>query len=118
MNCIRLYDLVRCTCSGVLAEYGVRLVAVGNLDLCPPAVQAALRKAEELTKDNTKYAASVSHILLLMVDSRAIFNLCISYSSRDEMASAVEGAINEKLDLTSTTCVLSSPREYMLTEVS
>ncbi|VDB99733.1 unnamed protein product [Peniophora sp. CBMAI 1063] len=89
-----------CQHGGVLAEYGVRLVAVGNLSLCPPAVQAALRKAEELTKDNTK----------------AVFNLCISYSSRDEMATAVEETINEKLHSQSFTPIaVSDVDAHMMT---
>lgn len=37
---------------GILAEHGVRLHTVGKTHLFPPEVQAALAKAEELTKDN------------------------------------------------------------------
>lgn len=37
---------------GLLAEHGVRLNAVGKISLFPPEVQAALAKAEELTKNN------------------------------------------------------------------
>jgi ditrans,polycis-polyprenyl diphosphate synthase len=39
---------------GVLAEHGVRLNTVGRTQLFPPAVQAALAKAKELTKDNNR----------------------------------------------------------------
>ncbi|KAI0033392.1 Di-trans-poly-cis-decaprenylcistransferase [Vararia minispora EC-137] len=70
-----------CEHGGVLREYGVRLVAVGNISLCPPGVQDAIRRAEEMTKDNT----------------RAVFNLCISYASRDEITTAVNTTVNEKL---------------------
>ncbi|KAI0320362.1 Di-trans-poly-cis-decaprenylcistransferase [Amylostereum chailletii] len=75
----RLQEL--CEHNGLLQEYGVRLVAVGKIDLLPTGVRDAIRLAEELTKHNT----------------RAIFNLCISYSSRDEIATAVEDTINERL---------------------
>jgi hypothetical protein len=37
---------------GILAEHGVRLHTVGKTHLFPPEVQAALAKAEELTKNN------------------------------------------------------------------
>lgn len=40
---------------GLLAQHGVRLNTVGKTNLFPPEVQAALAKAEELTKDNQKW---------------------------------------------------------------
>jgi len=70
-----------CTHGGLLAEHGVRLNAVGKISLFPPEVQAALAKAEELTKNN----------------QRAVLNLCMSYSSRDEIATAVEETIHDAL---------------------
>lgn len=37
---------------GILDEYGVRLNIVGRTQLLPPGTQAAVIKAEELTKNN------------------------------------------------------------------
>ncbi|KAI0307911.1 dehydrodolichyl diphosphate synthetase [Multifurca ochricompacta] len=70
-----------CTHGGVLAEHGVRLNTVGKITLFPPEVQVALAKATELTKDN----------------HRAVLNLCMPYSSRDEMTTAVEETIHDAL---------------------
>jgi hypothetical protein len=39
---------------GVLAEHGVRLNTLGRTQLFPPAVQEALAKAKELTKNNNR----------------------------------------------------------------
>lgn len=39
---------------GILAKHGVRLNTVGRTQLFPPALQAALAKAKELTKDNNR----------------------------------------------------------------
>jgi undecaprenyl pyrophosphate synthase len=39
---------------GVLDKHGVRFNTVGKTHLFPPAVQAALAKAKELTKDNNR----------------------------------------------------------------
>jgi ditrans,polycis-polyprenyl diphosphate synthase len=39
---------------GILEEHGVRLNTVGKIHLFPPAVQAALAKAKELTKNNNR----------------------------------------------------------------
>jgi ditrans,polycis-polyprenyl diphosphate synthase len=39
---------------GVLEEHGIRLNTVGKPHLFPPAVQAALAKAKELTKNNNR----------------------------------------------------------------
>jgi hypothetical protein len=40
---------------GLLAQHGIRLNTVGKTNLFPPEVQAALAKAEELTKNNHKW---------------------------------------------------------------
>lgn len=74
-----LLDL--CTRGGLLAQHGIRLNTVGKTNLFPPEVQAALAKAEELTKNNHK----------------AVLNLCMPYSSRDEIATAVEETIHVAL---------------------
>ncbi|KAJ8475428.1 hypothetical protein ONZ45_g15615 [Pleurotus djamor] len=75
-----------CSHGNLLEEYGVRLNVVGRKDLLPERVQAAAREAEEITKHN----------------SRAILNLCMPYTSRDEMTTAVEStvrkAVNGELD--------------------
>jgi ditrans,polycis-polyprenyl diphosphate synthase len=39
---------------GILTKHGVRLNTVGKTQLFPPALQAALAKAKELTKDNNR----------------------------------------------------------------
>jgi hypothetical protein len=52
---------------GVLRKYGVRLVAVGKVDLCPPGVREAIRRAEELTKDNTKCAPTMPPLCLILI---------------------------------------------------
>jgi undecaprenyl pyrophosphate synthase len=39
---------------GVLSEHGVRLNTIGKTELFPPAVQAALAEAKELTKNNDR----------------------------------------------------------------
>jgi len=89
-----------CEHDGVLKKHGVRLVVLGRTELLPPAVQAAVRKAEDLTKDNT----------------RAVFNLCFAYSSRDEMASAVTQAVNDKLNEPSPTPItLADLESHMMT---
>jgi len=70
-----------CQHGGTLAEHGVRLNCIGKTQLFPPEVQAALAKAEELTKDN----------------HRSVLNLCIGYSSRDEITMAVEEIVHDAL---------------------
>jgi len=74
-----LLDL--CTHGGLLAQHGIRLNTVGQTNLFPPEVQAALAKAQELTKDN----------------HRAVLNMCMPYSSRDEITTAVEETIHVAL---------------------
>jgi len=81
MNLAEKALLELCTHGGILAEHGVRLHTVGKTHLFPPEVQAALAKAEELTKNN----------------HRAVLNLCMPYSSRDEIATAVEETVHDAL---------------------
>ena len=40
----------------VLNKYGIKLVVVGHRDLLPYRVKAAAEKAENMTKDNDRYA--------------------------------------------------------------
>ncbi|KAF8641724.1 hypothetical protein AX16_009843 [Volvariella volvacea WC 439] len=63
----------------LLDEYGVRLNVLGRKELLPPSVQEAVRRAEDLTRHNT----------------RAILNLCMPYTSRDEITTAVERTIQK-----------------------
>ncbi|KAH9968857.1 Decaprenyl diphosphate synthase-like protein [Russula dissimulans] len=81
MNLAEKALLELCSHGGILAEHGVRLNTVGKTHLFPPEVQAALNKAKELTKNN----------------QRSVLNLCMSYSSRDEIASAVEETVHDAL---------------------
>ncbi|KAI9452885.1 Di-trans-poly-cis-decaprenylcistransferase [Lactarius psammicola] len=74
-----LLDL--CTSGGFFAQHGIRLNTVGKTNLFPPEVQTALAKAEELTTDN----------------HRVVLNLCVAYSSQDEIATAVEETIRVAL---------------------
>ncbi|KAI0701314.1 Decaprenyl diphosphate synthase-like protein [Cytidiella melzeri] len=65
----------------LLEQHGIRLNVVGRKDLLPPAVQEAVKKAEDLTRNNDK----------------AILNLCMSYASRDDITLAVEASVRESL---------------------
>ncbi|EPQ57752.1 Di-trans-poly-cis-decaprenylcistransferase [Gloeophyllum trabeum ATCC 11539] len=71
-----------CQHGSLLHEYGVRLNVIGKKELLPERVQAAARKAEEMTRYN----------------DRAILNLCMPYASRDEITTAVERTINDALN--------------------
>jgi len=70
-----------CENGDLLEQYGIRLNVLGKVSLFPEDVQAVVRRAEELTKRN----------------STAILNLCMPYTSRDEMASAMHAAVAETL---------------------
>jgi len=70
-----------CQHGDLLHEYGVRLNVLGRTSLLPPNVQAAIRKAEDMTRDN----------------DRAILNLCMPYAARDEIATAVDRAVEHAL---------------------
>ncbi|KIJ64398.1 hypothetical protein HYDPIDRAFT_167737 [Hydnomerulius pinastri MD-312] len=66
----------------ILDKYGVRLNVLGNRDLLPPSVQAAIEKAEAMTQHN----------------SSAILNVCAPYASQHEITTAVESVIREAID--------------------
>jgi len=70
-----------CRHGDLLEEYGVRLNVIGKVELLPESVQHAVRKAECMTKHN----------------DRAILNLCMPYTARDEIATAVQSAVHEAL---------------------
>jgi len=58
----------------ILDRHGVRLNVIGRRELLPLDVQEVAARVENMTKDN----------------KNAILNICMPYTSRDEMASAVE----------------------------
>ncbi|KAG5652311.1 hypothetical protein H0H81_005461 [Sphagnurus paluster] len=71
-----------CEHGDLLDQYGVRLNVIGRIDMLPEQVQSAVRKAERMTLHN----------------DRAIFNLCLPYTSRDEMATAIQNCVREVID--------------------
>ncbi|EMD38029.1 hypothetical protein CERSUDRAFT_93552 [Gelatoporia subvermispora B] len=70
-----------CQHGDLLEQYGVRLNIVGNTALFPERVRVAARKAEDISRHNDK----------------SILNLCMPYASSDEMATAVQSAVNKGL---------------------
>ena len=42
------------TCRDLLDEHGVRLIVVGKTELLPQSVQRAIRKAENMTRQNNR----------------------------------------------------------------
>ncbi|KAI0067799.1 Di-trans-poly-cis-decaprenylcistransferase [Artomyces pyxidatus] len=70
-----------CEHGGILQQYGARINGVGKTELFPPHVRAAVAKAEELTRHNDK----------------KILNLCMPYTSTDEIKTALEGTVNEAM---------------------
>jgi ditrans,polycis-polyprenyl diphosphate synthase len=61
----------------LLDAYGVRLNVLGKTELLPTALQRAAHDAEARTRHNT----------------RAILNICIPYTARDEITTAVQSAV-------------------------
>ncbi|RXW24197.1 hypothetical protein EST38_g1639 [Candolleomyces aberdarensis] len=70
-----------CQHGDLLDQYGVRLNVVGRKQLLPERVQKAVERAENLTRSN----------------SRAILNICMPYTSRDEITTAVETSVQNSL---------------------
>jgi len=68
-----------CQHGDFLDEHGVRLYVFGNVKLLPQSLQRAVRKAENMTQHNNRY----------------IFNLCMPYTSRDEITTAVEACVRD-----------------------
>ncbi|KAJ7349007.1 Decaprenyl diphosphate synthase-like protein [Mycena albidolilacea] len=66
----------------ILEEYGVRLNVLGKTALLPERVQEVIRHVESITRNNNK----------------AILNICIAYSSQDEITTAVNSAVRLSLD--------------------
>jgi len=65
----------------LLDQYGVRLNVLGKIDILPENVQKSVRIAQEMTKNNDK----------------AILNVCMPYTSRDEIATSVQSAVQENV---------------------
>ncbi|TFY79330.1 hypothetical protein EWM64_g4680 [Hericium alpestre] len=65
----------------ILQQYGVRLNVVGKKEMLPENVLKAVRKAEDMTRHNNK----------------AILNLCMPYTSRDEITTAVRDTVHDSL---------------------
>ncbi|KAF8323210.1 dehydrodolichyl diphosphate synthetase [Clavulina sp. PMI_390] len=63
----------------LLSQYSVRLNVIGRRELLPEDVQEAIRECEDLTRNNDK----------------AILNILMPYTSRDEMLRAVDQTIDE-----------------------
>lgn len=100
----------------MLDQYGVRLNVLGRVEMLPENVQKSVRIAQEMTEENDKWAIPNSpYFLVLTTDflGRSILNLCMPYTSRDEIAMAVQSAVQERvvggLDDTEHPYVLSLP---------
>ncbi|KAF9789663.1 undecaprenyl pyrophosphate synthetase [Thelephora terrestris] len=65
----------------LLDRHGVRLNVLGRIEMLPENIQKSVRDAQEMTKNNNK----------------SIFNLCMPYTSRDEITTAVQLAVREKV---------------------
>ncbi|KII88333.1 hypothetical protein PLICRDRAFT_175932 [Plicaturopsis crispa FD-325 SS-3] len=70
-----------CQHGGLLDEYSVRLNVLGRTELLHPTVQDAIRKAEDMTRHN----------------DRAILNVCMPYTARDEITTAVQSTVRDAL---------------------
>ncbi|RUP49402.1 hypothetical protein BC936DRAFT_142603 [Jimgerdemannia flammicorona] len=103
-----------CLHNDTVREYGVQIRFLGNLDLLPPDVADAARKAMEMTKNNTRYdflffvgpytckwrgigseggrgrvlSDTNTHSTIVPHFSR-IFNICCPYTARDEITTAM-----------------------------
>ncbi|KAJ3576233.1 hypothetical protein NP233_g557 [Leucocoprinus birnbaumii] len=71
-----------CNKGDLLDQYGVRLNIIGRVELFPKNVQRAVRKAEKMTRHNHK----------------AILNLYMPYTSRDEITSSIEDCVRDGLE--------------------
>jgi len=90
----------------MLDEYGVRLNVLGRIEMLPENVRKNVHIAQEMTKKNDK----------------AILNLCMPYTSRDEIATAVQSAVQEKvasgLDGVEHTITEEDLERYMMTNLA
>ncbi|KAF8517522.1 Decaprenyl diphosphate synthase-like protein [Hysterangium stoloniferum] len=89
---------------GLLEAYGVQLRVLGNISLLPQQVREAAKKAEEFSQDYDK----------------AILNIMIAYTARDEMATAVQTVVRRTLDEKSSPDLITEEdidRELYVTSV-
>jgi hypothetical protein len=63
--------------SEIIQKHGIAIRVFGNVSLLPPDVQLAASKAIYMTRQNTK----------------AILNICIPYTSREEMTMAIKDVV-------------------------
>jgi len=96
----------------MLDEYGVRLNVLGRVEMLPEKVQESVRVAQEMTRNNDRCATPGLFLVFIADESlsrRSILNLCMPYTSRDEIATAVQSAVQEKvaseLDDTEYRCI-------------
>ncbi|KAG8807588.1 cis-prenyltransferase [Serendipita sp. 399] len=66
----------------LLEKYSVRVAGIGKIELMPPDVQEVLRGVEEMTRRNKK----------------ALLNICMPYTSQDEIATAIETTVQRCVD--------------------
>ncbi|PVG04232.1 Di-trans-poly-cis-decaprenylcistransferase [Serendipita vermifera] len=66
----------------ILERYSVRVAGIGRTDMLPPDVLDILRRVEEMTKHNKK----------------ALFNICMPYTSQDEIATAVKSTVQKCIE--------------------
>ncbi|ODV61009.1 undecaprenyl diphosphate synthase family protein [Ascoidea rubescens DSM 1968] len=74
-------------------KYGIKLIVSGDLSLLPDSLKNVLTNAQELTKNN----------------SNAILNICIPYTSRDDITHSIRD-INEN---NQNNKVIVSPQNYI-----
>ncbi|KAG8929730.1 cis-prenyltransferase, partial [Tulasnella sp. 418] len=70
-----------CRQDELLQRYGVRLNIIGRKEMLPEDVQEVASQVEYLTRHNTN----------------AILNICMPYTSRDEMTSAIQTSLQKSL---------------------
>ncbi|KAF8517520.1 Decaprenyl diphosphate synthase-like protein [Hysterangium stoloniferum] len=88
----------------LLETYGVQLRVLGNISLLPQQVKEAAKKAEEFSRHHDK----------------AVINLMIAYTARDEMATAVQTVVRRTLDEESSPDLITEEdidRELYVTSV-
>ena len=84
----------------VLHQHGVRLNVLGRTEMLPGGVQKSIRIAQEMTKNNNKWPFHISRLFPSNPNEfhrRGIFNLCMPYTGRDEIATAVQFAAQENV---------------------
>lgn len=67
----------------MLDEYGVRLNVLGRIEMLPENVQKSVRIAQEMTKENDKYALSCFFIFCLVLimcilEGLSLISVCLT----------------------------------------